>query len=162
MIEPRPRQITAGAYIVNTYTLARLISNSVCLAIQYPTYLVRFARFTINQVPQESQGLLQICGVGYRKALEFLIKDYLIATKSSDPNKIKSMALGTCIENYVTEGNVKAVAERAVWLGNDETHYERKWVGKDLADLKTMIDLVVHWITVEYPTKSALESMPRT
>lgn len=110
----------------------------------------------------ESQGLLQICGVGYRKALEFLIKDYLIATKSSDPNRIKSTPLGTCIANYVTEGNIKAVAERAVWLGNDETHYERKWAGKDLADLKIMIDLVVHWISVEYLTKSALESMPGT
>ena len=27
-----------------------------------------------------------------------------------------------------------------VWLGNDETHYERRWKDKDLDDLKVMIN----------------------
>jgi hypothetical protein len=32
----------------------------------------------------EQQSLMQICGMGYRKALEFLIKDYLIYLKPED------------------------------------------------------------------------------
>jgi hypothetical protein len=31
----------------------------------------------------EAAGLTQICGMGYRKALEFLIKDYLIASRAA-------------------------------------------------------------------------------
>jgi hypothetical protein len=110
----------------------------------------------------EELGLLQICGVGYRKSIEFLIKDYLISNNKADAKTIKATPLGACIANYVSDANIKAVAARATWLGNDETHYERKWIGKDLGDLKRMIDLVVHWIRVEFLTKSALESMPNT
>jgi hypothetical protein len=68
--------------------------------------------------------------------------------------------LGTCIEEYVKDANIKVVAKRATWLGNDETHYERRWKDKDLNDLKTMINLVQHWIQAEHLTKEALKSMP--
>ncbi|MGF6947536.1 hypothetical protein QF028_000029 [Neobacillus sp. B4I6] len=40
------------------------------------------------------------------------------------------------------------MAERAVWLGNDETHYVRKWDDKDLKDLKNLIDLTVYFISM--------------
>ena len=71
--------------------------------------------------------LLEVCGVGYRKALEFLIKDFVIEGKEPEVVKrIKTIQLAPCIENYVTDLNVKNVSKRAVWLGNDETHYVRK------------------------------------
>lgn len=71
----------------------------------------------------------QICGVGYRKALEFLIKDYLISGESGEERKeaIKNKFLGNCIQYDVVNEQIKIVAQRAVWLGNDETHYTRIW-----------------------------------
>jgi hypothetical protein len=108
----------------------------------------------------EEFGLTQICGVGYRKALEFLIKDYLISLHSADQTTIEAMMLGPCIENYVTDPRIKEVAKRATWLGNDETHYQRRWIGKDLGDLKTLINLALHWIEAEHLTAEALKSMP--
>jgi hypothetical protein len=108
----------------------------------------------------EQFGLTQICGVGYRKSLEFLIKDYLIKERPSDKASIESTMLGQCIDNYVTDPKTKEVAKRATWLGNDETHYQRRWIGKDLQDLKLLINLVVHWIEAEYLTAEALKSMP--
>lgn len=108
----------------------------------------------------EQYGLTQVCGVGYRKALEFLIKDYLIKGRPNDTEALKRAQLGACIENYVSDPNTKAVAKRAVWLGNDETHYERRWVNKDLSDLHVMIRLVLHWIQAEQLTAEALNSMP--
>jgi len=108
----------------------------------------------------EQFGLTQICGVGYRKALEFLIKDYLIRERPSEQAAIEATLLGHCIENYVTDPKTKQVAKRATWLGNDEPHYQRRWIGKDLHDLKTLISLVVHWIEAEYLTVEALKSMP--
>ena len=108
----------------------------------------------------EEFGLTQICGVGYRKALEFLIKDYVIKNRPAEQATIEAIMLGPCIENYATDPRIKEVAKRATWLGNDETHYQRRWIDKDLNDLKTMIGLVRHWIEAEHLTEEALKSMP--
>ena len=108
----------------------------------------------------EEFGLKQICGVGYRKAFEFLIKDYLIGKRPADKASIERTMLGTCIENYVTDPRIKEIAKRATWLGNDETHYQRRWIDKDLSNLKTLIRLALHWIEAEHLTEEALKSMP--
>jgi hypothetical protein len=108
----------------------------------------------------EQNELSEICGVGYRKALEFLIKDYSLINHPNDKAKIEEILLGKCIEKYVTDERVKSVAKRAAWLGNDETHYIRKWEGKNLDDLKKLIDLTIHWIEMESLTKSFEIEMP--
>ena len=38
------------------------------------------------------------------------------------------------------------MAKRATWLGNDETHYYKKWPEKDISDLKILIQLTVNSI----------------
>jgi len=106
-----------------------------------------------NQAYQaEQSGLKDICGPGYRKALEYLIKDYLI---SQNPNKreyYQSKLLGNCIRDDIKDPRIKACAERAAWLGNDEVHYDKKWKGKEVKDLKTLIELSLHWILMEHLT----------
>ncbi|MBE7635151.1 DUF4145 domain-containing protein [Tenacibaculum finnmarkense genomovar ulcerans] len=108
----------------------------------------------------EQQKLMQICGVGYRKALEFLIKDYSIQKNEPEKDKILRMALGNCIKTFIEDKRIQSVAKRAVWLGNDETHYVKKWEDKDLNDLKKLIDLTVHWIEMEKLTESFENEMP--
>jgi hypothetical protein len=108
----------------------------------------------------EQDGLMEICGVGYRKAIEFLIKDYLIGLNNSDKEKIEEMRLGTCIEEKLDNLNIKAMAKRATWLGNDETHYRRKWVNKDLTDLKRLIDATISWIELVKLTEDTQSNMP--
>jgi hypothetical protein len=108
----------------------------------------------------ESYGLKQIAGVGYRKALEFLIKDYCTYTRPADEAEIRKVFLGECINRFVDDPKVKDCARRAVWLGNDETHYERKWADKDVGDLKTLINLTVLWIHSCELTKQYLAEMP--
>ncbi|GAA4448677.1 hypothetical protein GCM10023189_06890 [Nibrella saemangeumensis] len=108
----------------------------------------------------EQQGLTEICGVGYRKALEFLIKDYAIKKHPTEKDKIEKKLLAPCIGDYVSDDRIKSVAKRAVWLGNDETHYIRKWEGKNIADLKKLIDLTLHWIEAEVLTESFSDEMP--
>lgn len=108
----------------------------------------------------EQMGLDQVCGVGYRKALEFLIKDYLISLNPDKDDKIKNKFLGNCIKDDVSDTNIKNVAERAVWLGNDETHYVRKWNDKDVSHLKGLINLCLHWVEAEIKTKKILAEMP--
>jgi hypothetical protein len=108
----------------------------------------------------EQRGLKLVCGPGYRKALEFLIKDYVIGSHQDKAEEIKRLNLAKCITDYVSNETVKQVAARAVWLGNDETHYLRKWEGKDLADLKGLIRLTVHWIEMDELTQQVLVDMP--
>ena len=109
----------------------------------------------------EKHGLKLVCGPGYRKALEFLIKDYVIRSHEDKADEIKKLNLAKCISDYVPDGRIKEVAARAVWLGNDETHYLRKWEEKDLSDLKRLIQLTLHWIEMEELTKKTLEDMPK-
>ena len=111
----------------------------------------------------EQIGLDQICGVGYRKAIEFLIKDYLLQKETNDKQKenIKNKFLGNCIQEDVQDKNIKEVAKRAVWLGNDETHYVRVWADKDVSHLKQLIDLTIRWIENEIETERVLQEMTK-
>ena len=108
----------------------------------------------------EQAGLDVVCGAGYRKALEFLIKDYLIGKNPDNAEKIKKEFLGNVIDKRVEHAQIKAVAKRAAWLGNDEIHYERKWQDKDIEDLKSLIDLTLHWIEADKLTEKLLKEMP--
>ncbi|AYO58119.1 hypothetical protein CO230_08290 [Chryseobacterium sp. 6424] len=108
----------------------------------------------------EHYNLDQISGVGFRKALEFLIKDYSCKLYPEKESEIKAKMLMPVINDYIKSDNIKNVAKRAVWLGNDETHYERKWEGKDVQSLKKLIDLTISWIETEETTRQILEEMP--
>jgi hypothetical protein len=109
----------------------------------------------------EHHGLTDVFGMALRKALEFLIKDYAISKHPTKDAAIKAALLGPVIKEYVSDPNIKSCAERAVWLGNDETHYERRWTGHDVTDLKTLIQLTLNWIVNEQLTAKYLGAMTR-
>lgn len=112
----------------------------------------------------ESQGWKEIAGPGYRKALEILIKDYLIhglpnedyVMRVEQEKKIKETWLKDCIQTYVENTKIKALAEKAAILGNDETHYEKRYEGADINDLKKLIGATVAWIELDTYTAEAL------
>jgi hypothetical protein len=110
----------------------------------------------------EQLGLLLISGPGYRKALEFLIKDYLTSQQTTEEAKkdIAELPLMSCVKKYVTDTRIRTTAERVTWLGNEETHYIRKREDKDLQDTKDLIKLTGFWIQSEHLTKAAAASMP--
>ena len=121
---------------------------------------VRFEEI-YNQAHHADQvGLDLICGAGYRKALEFLVKDYAKSKNAGKDDKIEKKQLGLCIQEYIDHPTVQAIASRATWLGNDETHYIRKWADKDLSDLKKLIELTVHWISLDLLSAEVVKDMP--
>lgn len=104
-----------------------------------------------NQSSQaENDNLNLIAGVGYRKALEFLIKDYAIYTHPDDENSIKIMPLAQVIKKYIDNNKIQQLATAATWLGNDETHYERKITDYNLTDMKRFIKAMVNYIENEF------------
>lgn len=119
-----------------------------------------FARIYNQAAAAESANLADVAGPGYGKALEFLIKDYLISRNQTEAEGIKKEFLATAIKNRVDDQRIKSVAERAAWLRNDETHYERRWEAQDMQSLKDTISLAVHWIDSSLLTEKLLNEMP--
>lgn len=107
----------------------------------------------------ELDGLDQICGPGYRKALEFLIKDYCKMKIPDATSAIENEALSQCIRR-VDDSRIQGLAHRSVWVGNDETHYVRKWENKDITDLKNLIKLTSTFISHELEAAKYLADMP--
>lgn len=122
----------------------------------------KFSRIFWQATAAEESGLEEICGSGYRRALEFLVKDYLISQFSDDQskrNEIEKLPLGECIKQ-IPDDKIKAVSKRAAWLGNDETHYYRKWDEMDIKNLKQLIQLTIYWIDASESTANYLKQMP--
>ena len=95
-------------------------------------------------------GLTQIAGPGFRKAFEFLIKDYgKSVTKDTEHEKIEKTFSGNVVEETISDPRIQALAKRALWLGNDETHYLKKWKDHNLQDLISLIKLTLYWIEME-------------
>ena len=109
----------------------------------------------------ESYSLFEIAGVGYRKAFEFLIKDYAIKLFPEKASEIKSKALSKCIEDYINHKKIVDISKRTIWIGNDQTHYEQKFVGMGISDLKNLMDLSVHHITVELLTDEMVSQITK-
>lgn len=107
----------------------------------------------------EAEELEQLVGIGLRKALEFLVKDFAQSEHPDSADAIKKGLLGSCIDKYLDDRNIKECAKRAVWLANDETHYVRKWERRDIQDLKLLVRLTVNWLENYLLTKQYVSEM---
>lgn len=118
-----------------------------------PVFVEIYSQATVA----ESEKLDQIAGVGYRKAAEFLIKDYVISKKQEDEEVIKKIMLGKVISDYLSDfPKLQALAKSVAWIGNDETHYVRRHDSKDLQDLKRFILASAQFIAADYDADDAL------
>ncbi|MBU1117553.1 DUF4145 domain-containing protein [Patescibacteria group bacterium] len=119
----------------------------------------RFSRIYNQSAISEDFGLDEIAGGGYRKSLEFLVKDYLKNTKVKTVEQIKKMQLSDAI-SAIDDKRIQACAKRAAWLGNDEIHYDRKWENKDIGNLKELIKLTVNFVESDIIANKYEEEMP--
>lgn len=104
----------------------------------------------------ENMGLSSICGMGYRKALEFLVKDYIIHKTPSLKDEISSKMLMQCITGYINDERLKALARASTWLGNDATHYVKIHESYGINDLKTFVHAFVTFIDADLAYEKAL------
>ena len=105
----------------------------------------------------EELGLTSICGMGYRKALEFLVKDYIIHNDSSKESEVATKLLMSCINDYITNDRLKSLAKASAWLGNDQTHYVKKHKDYGTEDLKAFINAFVTFIDADLAYENALK-----
>lgn len=113
-----------------------------------------FKDIYIQSLTSEAEGLSHISGIGFRKSIEFLLKDFLINYQNEDCEKIAKLSLSQAI-NKLESKKVKDLARASVWLGNDETHYQRKYEDKDINDMKRFIRALAYFISSELTASEA-------
>ena len=96
-----------------------------------------------NQAFQaEQEGLKDICGMGYRKAFEYLLKDYAISLLPEKEDNIAKSPLSKCLA-LVFNDDERKIFDRATWLGNDHTHFYNYHESFSVQDLKEIIGICV-------------------
>lgn len=108
----------------------------------------KFVKIYYQSLIAEKNNLDLIIGVGFRKSIEFLVKDYCINLLGHSKEEISKKPLSQTI-NMITNSKIKVTALATTWIGNDETHYEKKYTDKDISDMKRFIKSLVHHIASE-------------
>ena len=108
----------------------------------------QFVEIYNQSLAAETESLNQIAGLGYRKAVEFLVKDFCIHKHPADEEKIKKMHLAPCISEFISSSEINTLATRAAWIGNDEAHYVKRQADRDVSDMKEFIQALVYFVSM--------------
>ena len=91
-------------------------------------------------------------------AIEYLVKDWAIQSKPTEKVHISKMWLGQVIANYYS-GDLKDILERATWLGNDQSHYNKLFEEFNINHLKELIDLIMVELDREFKKRHYIENI---
>lgn len=116
----------------------------------------------LQALKAEQEQLDLIAGIGYRKSLEFFVKDFVIVIDSADKDKVIKMPLKTVIDDYIDDQSLKTFATASAFVGNDETHYTRKHIDKDLESLKKYLHGFLHYMDLKLNFLDAQELVNRS
>ena len=116
----------------------------------------KFIKTYLQSLEAENYGLDELAGMGFRKAIEYLVKDWAIQNNPSEKEKIIDSWLGVAIKGYY-KGDLKEILERATWLGNDQAHYNKLFTEFDIDVLKELIDLIMVELDREYKKAHYIE-----
>lgn len=107
-----------------------------------------FIKTYTQAIQAEKLNLNELSGMGFRKALEFLTKDFAIKLTPDNTEKIEKMPLSQVINNELSNSleDISILLKNATWLGNDETHYIKKFPDKDISDMKRYISAAIKLI----------------
>lgn len=115
-----------------------------------------FSSLYQQSLTAEAYGLTDIAGMGFRKSVEFLIKEYAVRHFPDDKERILSEPLSQTIYR-VQSPQIQALAKAASWIGNDQTHILTKHPDYGIADMKKFILALSHFIAMEQYAADAME-----
>lgn len=111
---------------------------------------------TYNQAEKATQeNLNSIDGLAYRKALEFLVNDYIHSTTADLTDNFENLPLAQKIEKYLCNEDIKTLAKKALWLGNDYAHISNKHPEFTVQDMCKFILAIVSWLDFQQQVKIA-------
>lgn len=107
----------------------------------------RFANLYEQSYTSEQNGHIELAGSGYRNAIEILIKDFAIKKLNAPKDEVCKMKLYDAIGKYLPEVNIVTSAADVIRvLGNDYTHYQRKYDDIDFIVVKKYLEIFVQQI----------------
>lgn len=101
-----------------------------------------FVKIYIQSQQAQNDGLDQIAGMGFRKSLEFLVTDFLLAYPPDGVDKEWLKDPKTSLSNKIEKlenQRIKKLSKAISFIGNDETHYTRRHPEHDVESIKTFI-----------------------
>lgn len=113
----------------------------------------RFIDMYNQALQSEFNKNLELAAIGYRSALEILVKDYAIKELGQNPKEVISKKLCPAIGAYLNQEDLVKTADVVRILGNDYTHYERKYPQHDFELLKGYMEIFLKQIEVQYMIK---------
>lgn len=108
----------------------------------YPDFLSIYKQASLA----ESQGLKDLAGMGYRKSVEFLVKEYLIEKYPDLTDQISKENSGASINRLSEYPEIRDLAKSISWVGNDETHMFQKRPDYSVPEMKKFIYALSHLI----------------
>lgn len=124
------------------YPSANLEFQDKRLEIFSPRFMTMY-----NQALQcEKNGNFELAAVGFRAALEILVKDYAIKELKIDSETVSGKILFNAIGEYLDEKPLVTSADVIRILGNDYAHYERKYPEHDFEILKEYMEIFIHLV----------------
>lgn len=106
----------------------------------------------------EYEGLNLLLGVGYRIALEHLVKDYLVYLEPKNKEIINSRSLYRNISK-IDNQNIRELSRKVSWINADEIQLTKKWDKKDIDDLKKLVKLISSFVTMDIKLKKQLDNL---
>lgn len=109
-------------------------------------------------ISAEEHGLDKLAGMGYRKALEFLVTDYLISLNIKDASKDWLQDPKTTLSQkirHLPNERLVTLAKATSYIGNDETHYTRQHPEHDIDSIKMFLKAILSDIDNERVYKEA-------
>ena len=152
-------RVEGNRYVYDFRHIAPIAPHKVSFTPTIQELSPTFIAIYNQAISAEYSDLDQLVWIGLRKSLEFLIKDFSCLQNPDKEEEILSTSLGSCISKYINDTNVKECARRATWIGNDETHYNRRWDDRDINDLKLLVKLTVNWIENVLLTQKYISEM---
>ena len=127
--------------------------------LTYPAISLSYSNERINKVSPrfiemynqalqcESVGNLDLAAIGLRASLEILIKDYAINELKKSRDEVAGKKLFDSISEYLSKDpELISSADVVRILGNDFTHYDRKYPEHDYEVLKSYMSIFIQLV----------------
>lgn len=95
----------------------------------------------------------ELAAIGFRSSLEILVKDYAIQELGEPAETVAKQSLCNAIATYLQQADLVNTADVVRILGNDYTHYKRKYPEHDFVLLKKYMEIFLSQIEVKYMIK---------
>lgn len=140
------------ATIVNSYPPIQIFD----LPAGIESLFSDFVRIYCQAAAAEARNYSDICGMGFRKALELLVKQYAIKTYPENEEAICNESLSQTISR-IQNAKIQTLAKAATWLGNDQAHLQVTHPEYNVADIKAFIKALCYHILMEEEVFKAQE-----